>query len=109
MDPVLIFKTLKSEGFRDEVSLGVLQFLTVLLSTTVKVKDFKESGKFLEKVSKKSKRVLWRLSKDDFDLVYRLSMSWHDWDIGQTLNGLGGCTAKTFRELLNNYNQESQQ
>lgn len=106
MDPVLIFKTLKSEGFNDGIAIGVLQFLTVMLTTKVTLKDFK---KYLEKVDRKAKRVLWRLSKDDFNLVYKLSMCLHDWDIGQTMNGLGGCTAKTFKELLNNYNQESQQ
>ena len=109
MDPVLIFKTLKSEGFNDGIAIGVLQFLTVMLTTKVTLKDFKKSGKYLEKVDRKAKRVLWHLSKDDFNLVYKLSMCLHDWDIDQTLNGLGGCTAKTFKELLNNYNQESQQ
>lgn len=93
-----LYDAVKSE-FNDDIALTVVQILTINLSTKVKKKDMIEGG-FRDKVLTKAKKVLWQVDNDTYELAVKIWDVYPSWDTRQSFHGLGGCTIKTFKELL---------
>jgi hypothetical protein len=89
--------------FDDEIALSVVQIMTINLTTKPKKKNITGEQSFRDKILKKAKKALWELSDDDFDLSVKLWGCVPSWNIRQDMNGLGGCTVKSFKELLESY------
>ena len=94
-----IYDAVKAE-FNDEIALTVVQILTINLSKKIKKKDMIVKGIFRDKVLTKAKKVLWEVDDDTFDLAVKIWDVYPSWNTRQSLHGLGGCTIKTFKELL---------
>lgn len=60
--------------------------------------DLTVSGRYLGKVEKLIRKTLWQ--SDDIDLVVRLCLAAYDIETTHALQGLGGCVAKTFKQVL---------
>jgi hypothetical protein len=99
MDNVKIYDAINQE-FGPVIALSVVQINTINLTSKVKKKDLTQSSNRTKRILKKAEKVLWELPVDDYNLIVSLWKVLHDWDVKQSLAGLGGCTAKTFTELL---------
>jgi hypothetical protein len=95
-----MYDAINLEFGNPELAMMVIQIYTINLTTKTKLSHLQESGKFTDKVIKKAKKVLWQYSHDDVELAIKLWQCIHIWEIGQSMNGLGGCEKKTFKELL---------
>lgn len=47
-----------------------------------------------------AKALLWELTSEEFTLAWSVYRCIYDWQTRQSLEGLGGCTTKTFKELV---------
>jgi hypothetical protein len=97
MSHIRIFNAIKAD-FGEEIALSVCQINAIHLTTKIKAKDI-QGGRFAARVTKKAQKLLWELSPEDFELVLTLWDCVYDWEIKQSLDGLGGCEKKTFKEL----------
>jgi hypothetical protein len=97
-----IYNAINLEFDNPELAMMVVQIYTINLTTKIKPSHLHEVGEFTDKVINKAKKVLWEYSCDDVELAIALWKCIHNWQIGQSMNGLGGCEAKTFKELLEN-------
>ena len=85
-----------SEEFSPKFALMVIQIATINMTTKIP----KDISTFAGKVEKKARKLLWEESRADVDLALALVDCVHAWEIGQSMNGLGGCVRKSFKELL---------
>lgn len=84
------------QDYGHEVALLTIQMLTIQMST--KIKNIETH---CVKVENKINRTLWECSSSaDYELALKCWKVSYEWDIGQSLEGLGGCTKKTFKELI---------
>lgn len=100
---VKLYDAVKAE-FNDEIALSVVQILTINHSVKPKKKDMVTKGLFRDKILKKSKKVLWEVDDDTYDLAVKIWDVVPSWETRQEFNGLGGCTIKCFKELLDDNN-----
>lgn len=85
-----------------EVALAAVQILTVNMTTKIKPKYLKTTGRFTEKIERKAKDLLWECDSQTLQQAmacWRVSQSWQTRQ-SLHLQGLGGCEAKTFKELI---------
>ena len=83
-----------------EVALAAVQILTVNMTTKIKPKDFKTAGRFTEKIKRKAKDLLCEC---DPQVIQQALACWevsNSWQTRQSLQGMGGCEAKTIKELV---------
>ena len=85
-----------SEEFSPKIALMVVQIVTINMTTKMP----KDISTFAEKVEKKARKLLWEESRADIELALQLFVVCHNWEIGQSMHGLGGCERKSFKELL---------
>jgi hypothetical protein len=105
MEHLRIFNAIKAD-FGEQIALSVCQINAICLTTKVKRKDIgSHGGSFAERVTKKATKLLWESSPEELELALALWGCVHDWEIKQSLDGLGGCEKKTFKELLDARNK----
>jgi len=92
MDCHKIFSAIRLE-FSENIALAAVQIYSLNLA-------LKPNNDFETKITKKAKRLLWEMSDSDFDLAVKIWKVIYIWDCRQSLQGLGGCKAKTFNQLL---------
>lgn len=83
-----------------EVALATIQILTINMTTKIKLKDLKTAGRFTEKIKRKVKDLLWEY---DPQIIQQAFACWevsYAWQTRQSLQGMGGCEAKTIKELV---------
>jgi len=97
---IRVYKQLISEGFSEEVSLGVIQLLTINLVKPIKKKHLTKERDYSQEIIDTYKELSFELLDEDVKLTIKLWQSYTDWDISNSLSGMGGCQAKTFKELL---------
>ena len=84
-----------AEEFSPKIALMVVQIITISMTTKIP-KDLK----LMSKVERKARKLLWEESRADIELALELFAVSHDWESRQSMNGLGGCERKSFKELL---------
>ena len=89
-----------SDEFGTEVALCVVQIITIQLRLKPKMKELTGEKSFEERVITKAKDVLWETDSSIVEQAIQVWRVTHDWDVRQTMAGLGGCEKKTFKELL---------
>jgi hypothetical protein len=89
-----IFKAISAE-YPEHIALASVQIYTINLSTKLKL-----NGKFEQKIIKKSNKLLWEMSESDRELAVSIWQVIYHWLNCQSLQGLGGCEVKTFKQLL---------
>lgn len=98
MNHIEIFNAIKAD-FGEEVALSACLINSINLTMKVKKKDWTSSNRE-ERITKKARKLLWELSDEDFSLAMIIWDLIYDWEVKQTLDGLGGCETKTFKELF---------
>ena len=91
-----------AEEFSPKIALMVLQIVTISMTTKIP-KDLNLASK----VEKKARKLLWEESRADIELALKIFECVHSWDTRQSLQGLGGCVTKTFKELMSDGIQSS--
>jgi hypothetical protein len=79
--------------FPDHIALAAVQIYSLNLA-------LKPSNNFETKIIKKAKKLLWEMSDSDFNLAVKIWKAIYSWQCCQSLQGLGGCKAKTFKQIL---------
>ena len=104
MDYYTIFKAIKEE-YGEEIALTAVQIYTINLTPSFYTKDefYENASEFLRKEVRK---VLWETDDDTFFLRWKVFGCIHEWESRQSLQGLGGCVAKTFKQLVEEYEAE---
>ena len=104
MNYYTIFKAIKEE-YGEEIALTAVQIYTINLTPSFYTKDafYENASEFLRKEARK---VLWETDDDTFFLCWKVFGCIHEWESRQSLQGLGGCVAKTFKQLVEEYEAE---
>ena len=104
MDYYKIFKAIKEE-YGEEIALTAVQIYTINLTPSFYTKEefYENASKFLREEARK---VLWGADDDTFFLCWKVFGCIHEWESRQLLHGFGGCVAKTFKQLVEEYEAE---
>lgn len=99
MKHINIFKDI-SQSYGEEIALTAMQILVI--SRRVKLKKKHLSGKksFVADIVKLTRDILWETDQATFDKAFQIFMVLDSYCASIALEGLGGCTRKTFAELL---------
>lgn len=88
-----------SEEFDTSVALHACMIMGLNLSKAIQdIPEFYETPEKL--ILNHARDLLWELSSEEFNLVWSVYRCIYDWQCRQSLQGLGGCTTKTFKELI---------
>lgn len=86
--------------FDTTIALCVVQIYSINLLLKPSMAELKGKKSFEERIIRRAKALLWEV---DGDIVAKSIQIWkqvHDWQSRKTMQGLGGCEYKTFRQLL---------
>ncbi len=79
-------------------------YSTVLISSGVIIspsyKDLSDPVSREKKLLKSFDNLLWELDEKDRALCLKIRSLWYDFETCKMLHGLGGCTKKTLKELV---------
>lgn len=90
-----------SSEFGSEVALAAIQIYSInLLKSTSELDEFYENPEAI--IRRLARELLWETPEKDFDFVFKVYQCIYDWETRQSLQGLGGCVTKSFKELLDN-------
>jgi len=95
-----LFDAIKSEGFSEEVALVATMMCLLNCTKKVKNKHMAKSGSFEKELLETFEKAFFEQSYDVVEEAISIWRVMYDWEVGQTLNGLGGCEKKTIRQLL---------
>ena len=94
-----LFEAVQDE-FELEIALCVIQISTIQLGLKPKLKELTGEKSFEERVITKAKKLLWETDSSIVDQAIEVWRVSYDWGVKQSMDGLGGCEKKTFKELL---------
>lgn len=96
-----VFSAIGDE-FSQEIALAAIQIHTLNLTPVVNSQDefYDNPSEFLRNQARK---VLWEMSFEDFCTAWKVYRCIHEWESRQSLQGLGGCVTKTFKQLVAEY------
>ena len=89
---------LARKEYSHNVCIGLCAAHALHLSLPIKLKDMAKTGRFREKVEKKIRKVLWQ--EPELDLIVELCFAVYDVEVSHVLQGMGGCTPKTFSDVI---------
>lgn len=98
MDYVKVFNEVK-EAFDQDTAVVVVVALTLNLSKKVKGRHILKVGSFSEELDAKTRDVLWELSIEEVNKAIEIRNCIYDWDLSQSLDGLGGSRKKSLKEI----------
>jgi hypothetical protein len=88
-------------------ALRVLSILTIHLTLKVKESDV-EVGNFQKRIEKKARKFLWEELYEDVTEALKIEQALFTYDLRFELDGLGGCSRTTLKEIVNNENNIKQ-
>ena len=100
MNYIELFKILKDEGFSEDLATVTTISHAIHLSLTPTDSEMVESGKYSTRVNNTINSVMWE-HEDLLEEVHEIRNVLHDYDIQQSLGGIGGTEPKTIKELIN--------
>jgi len=98
MNYTKIFKTVENE-FDSETAILVCVAVGININLGVDIDDLTTPGNFTKRLNEKTSNVLWE-HPDKIELVIKIRDSLQDFEMGESFNGLGGCTKKTLKECM---------
>ena len=98
MNFVKIFKTVENE-FDSEIALLVCLAHSINLSLKVTDEDLMLKGNYTKRLNEKTHNILWEYP-DKVELVIKIRDAFQSFEMGESFNGLGGCTKKTLKECI---------
>lgn len=88
------------DEFDAEIALCVVQIYTINMLLPIRKSEMLKPGSREKRITKKARKLLWEIDSHIVEQAIELWKNCYDWETGQALYGLGGCTKKTFKELL---------
>jgi len=86
------------EEYSEDIALSVCIAYSIHLNLKIEDDDdMTDSGRYQKRIEENIRSVLWE--NDDIDLIIDLESRVYEWDISNSLSGLGGCTPKLFKEI----------
>ena len=98
MNYTKLYSEIESE-FNHDIALLSITAIAIHLSITPSKKDITIKGHFGQKIYKKITQTLWE-HKDSLETVLYITAVFYDYDLKKSLNGIGGCQAKSFTQLI---------
>ena len=95
-----MFNAIIKEGFSTELALLTTTLYLMNIDKEVTLDHLTMNGRFTEELVRSFRKRMW---DEDEALVNEPIKIWeviYDYDMAQTLCGLGGCERKTIRELM---------
>lgn len=90
--------SIAAEEYPHNICLDLCAAHSLHLSTKPTKAELLVHGRYWERVERLIRQTLWQ--SDDIDLVVNLCFAVYDVEITHALQGLGGCVAKTFKQVL---------
>lgn len=91
-----LYAAVKDE-YSDDIALSVCIAYSIHMQTDIEDEDLTESGRYQKRIEEQIRYVLWE--NDDIDLIIDIESRVYEWDISNSLSGLGGCIPKLFKEI----------
>lgn len=98
MTPSEVFSAVSAE-FSQAAALRVVAIHAVHMSQKIKEADLATPGRFNARLEKRARKVLWAETPEDFCEAFKIAMALYDFETRRSLQGLGGCTPVSLREL----------
>ena len=87
--------------YSHSIAILVVSAISINLSMKVKDKDLTVPGRYVERLNKKTKEILWTHADEfNIDLVIKIRDAYHEYSNRVAMNGLGGCEIKTLRQIV---------
>ena len=99
MNTVDCFKEIEVD-FGTAIAIGVIQIRTLIVTAKVKDSEVNTGDSFTARMKKKSKRLLWEMTDEEFDLCWKVVEVLPSWHIGRELFGLGGSRIMRLKDLV---------
>jgi len=99
MKYIEVFNQVQSE-FDTEIALCVTQIYSINLLLKPSMAELKGKKSFEERIIRRAKKLLWEVDADIVEQSIQIWKQVHNWQSRKTMQGLGGCEYKTFRQLL---------
>lgn len=99
MNYKLLLEVVESE-FNKDIAVLVVIAVAHNLSMKPKKSDLKISGQYTERLNRKTRRLMDELTNEEFNLVIDIRNAWHEYISRIEMKGIGGCTVKTLREII---------
>lgn len=78
------------EEYSEDIALSVCIAFSIHMQTKIE-------EEYQKRIEENIRDVLWE--NDNIDLIIDLESRVYQWDISNSLNGLGGCKPKLFKEI----------
>lgn len=99
MNPIPLFNQVKKE-FGEKTAIIVSCMYAVHLCKPIKKKHLKSGGLFSDELIDLFRKRFYELDELKLEFCIKIWSCIYDWEVGQSLDGFGGCKSKTFKELL---------
>lgn len=101
-----LFKQIVGEDYSEEVALTVIQIMTIHLSKKITLSHIENKGEFSNEIIEDAKSLLFQTPEEVVKEALQIWSVMYDYEISQSLHGLGGCKKKTFRQLVQEAKEE---
>lgn len=91
--------------FDADIALYVVQICSINILLKPKLSELSGKKSFEDRIIKKAKALLWEADENQVETALEIWRVSYDWSVRQSLNGIGGCTQKTFKQLLGGKNE----
>lgn len=99
-----VFNSVKAEKYSDEVAILVTMMVGFHVTKIVKPKHITKRVSFEGELEGQFKEVFWEHRPEVIKEAISVWRVLHDYETRKTLDGLGGCVAKTIRQLIEEKN-----
>lgn len=101
MELVKVYDLVMQDFGQDkELALLVVSFHTIHLAEKAKTKDFTKEGKFVDRIVGKFNKFAWQQNKQKCDLAVSIGLALYDFEVKETLQGLGGCVFSKLSDIV---------
>lgn len=104
MDYIKLFNDVENEFSKEEAILTVVA-MTLNLTIAPELDDLQEVGRYTERLNAATRETLREYSNELIDEVILIREAYYVFDMRQSLQGLGGCEAKTIKEIMRGINE----
>ena len=94
---------LRDENYREEIIATVVAMYALELNKEIKPRHMSKKDSFTPELKNTCKKVLWATPSDDFNTAWILSQCVYDYELTHSMDGMGGCVAKSFTRLFAEY------
>lgn len=94
-----IFNIIRNE-FTEEIAINATILISINMTLTPLDEEMVTYDLYTTRLKSQFMDVLWRLDDEKQDLCMKIWKAWHTFEVCHDLDGLGGCTKKPLKELI---------